>query len=47
MSKRSEKMKNKTVKQLQDFIKSGSLSASAASYELKKRERQEKSNGKH
>jgi len=47
MSKRSEKMKTKTVKQLQDFIKSGSLSAAAASYELKKRERQEKSNGKH
>ena len=40
-------MKTKTVKQLQDFIKSGSLSAAAASYELKKRERQEKSNGKH
>ena len=47
MSKRSEKMKTKTVKQLQDFIKSGSLSAAAASYELKKRGRHDKSNGKH
>lgn len=47
MSKRSEKMKTKTTKELQDFVKSGSLSAAAASYELKKRDKQEKSNGKH
>ncbi len=38
MSKRSEKMKTKSVKELQEIIKSGSLSAAAAEYELKKRE---------
>ena len=35
--KRTARMKTRSVKDLENFVKSGSLSAAAAEYELRKR----------
>lgn len=40
--KRQARMRQKSVGQLQDFVKSGSLSAAAAQYELVRREQGDK-----
>lgn len=37
MSKRSEKMKKKSLAELQKIVESGSLSAAAAQYEIDRR----------